>query len=117
MTASSPGATREFQMTVLNICHRTTYRYREPVRLGPHRLMLRPRESRDVRLLWSPLEMQPGAGRPPPRPLAGFRYRRFGHPLPVLLFEPGADRSRGAGGAADLRRVGPARRLGPGFRA
>jgi transglutaminase-like putative cysteine protease len=48
-------------MTVLNIRHRTTYRYREPVRLGPHRLMLRPRESRDVRLLSSALEITPAA--------------------------------------------------------
>jgi len=48
-------------MTVLNIRHRTTYRYREAVQLGPHRLMLRPRESRDVRLLSSTLEMTPNA--------------------------------------------------------
>lgn len=48
-------------MTVLNIRHRTTYRYREPVRLGPHRLMLRPRESRDVRLLSSTLDITPAA--------------------------------------------------------
>ena len=48
-------------MTVLNIRHKTTYRYREPVRLGPHRLMLRPRESRDVRLLSSVVEMTPSA--------------------------------------------------------
>jgi len=48
-------------MTVLNIRHRTTYRYREAVRLGPHRLMLRPRESRDVRLLSSTLETTPTA--------------------------------------------------------
>jgi transglutaminase-like putative cysteine protease len=46
-------------MPVLNIRHRATYRYREPVRLGPHRLMLRPRESRDVRLLSSALEVVP----------------------------------------------------------
>ena len=54
-------ALRKLQMTVLNIRHRTTYRYREPVRLGPHRLMLRPRESRDLRLLSSTLEMTPAA--------------------------------------------------------
>ncbi len=48
-------------MTVLNIRHKTTYRYREPVQLGPHRLMLRPRESRDVRLLSSTLEARPTA--------------------------------------------------------
>src|ERR1044072_7151400 len=48
-------------MTVLNIRHRTTYRYREAVRLGPPRRMLRPRESRAVRLLSSTLETTPAA--------------------------------------------------------
>ena len=48
-------------MTVLNIHHKTTYRYREVVQLGPHRLMLRPRESRDVRLLSTTLEVTPAA--------------------------------------------------------
>lgn len=38
-------------MTVLEIRHTTRYRYRRPVRLGPHHLMLRPRESRDLRLI------------------------------------------------------------------
>lgn len=38
-------------MTSLRIHHRTTYRYRQPVAFGPHRLMLRPRESRDLRLI------------------------------------------------------------------
>jgi len=38
-------------MSALRIHHRTTYRYRHPVALGPHRLMLRPRESRDLRLI------------------------------------------------------------------
>lgn len=38
-------------MVALRIDHRTTYRYRHPVALGPHRLMLRPRESRDLRLI------------------------------------------------------------------
>ena len=37
-------------MTVLCIDHKTTYRYHRPVGLGPHRLMLRPRESRDIRV-------------------------------------------------------------------
>lgn len=37
-------------MVRLAIRHRTAYRYREPVGLGPHRLMLGPRESCDVRL-------------------------------------------------------------------
>lgn len=48
-------------MSVLTIRHRTSYLYREPVRLGPHRLMLRPRESRDVDLISSTLEIRPPA--------------------------------------------------------
>jgi hypothetical protein len=48
-------------MTVLRIRHKTTYRYREPVRLGPHRLMLRPREGHDLRLLSSQIDMLPAA--------------------------------------------------------
>lgn len=35
----------------LRIRHRTTYLYHRPVDLGPHRLMLRPRESPELRLL------------------------------------------------------------------
>ena len=38
-------------MIRLKIHHKTTYRFNQPVRLWPHRLMLRPRESRDLRLL------------------------------------------------------------------
>lgn len=36
---------------LLQIRHRTIYLYNRPVDLGPHRLMLRPRESPDLRLL------------------------------------------------------------------
>jgi transglutaminase-like putative cysteine protease len=45
----------------LRIQHKTTYRYRRPVSLGPHRLMLRPRESRDLRLVSSEVEISPAA--------------------------------------------------------
>ncbi|TAJ32660.1 MAG: transglutaminase family protein, partial [Reyranella sp.] len=48
-------------MPTLRIHHRTTYLYREPVVLGPHRLMLRPRESRELRLLSSAIEVTPKA--------------------------------------------------------
>jgi transglutaminase-like putative cysteine protease len=34
-----------------SIRHRTEYHYAQPVSLGPHRLMLRPRESRELRLI------------------------------------------------------------------
>ncbi len=46
-------------MVALRIRHRTTYTYRRPVSLGPHRLMLRPRESRDLRLISSEINVTP----------------------------------------------------------
>jgi transglutaminase-like putative cysteine protease len=51
----------EFALITFRIEHRTTYRYSRPVRLGPHRLMLRPRESRDVHLLSSEVSVAPAA--------------------------------------------------------
>lgn len=48
-------------MIDLEIHHRTTYRYRRPVGLGPHRLMLRPRESRELRLVSMVVETSPAA--------------------------------------------------------
>ena len=48
-------------MITLRINHKTTYRYRRPVSLGPHRLMLRPRESRDLRLISSDVAVTPPA--------------------------------------------------------
>ena len=48
-------------MIALRIQHKTTYRYHEPVRLGPHRLMLRPRESRDLRLTSNFVTITPDA--------------------------------------------------------
>jgi transglutaminase-like putative cysteine protease len=49
------------QLATLQISHRTTYRYQQPVSLGPHRLMLRPRESRDLRLISSEMTTDPPA--------------------------------------------------------
>ena len=48
-------------MIALKIHHRTTYQYRRLVSLGPHRLMLRPRESRDLRLISSAVTVAPAA--------------------------------------------------------
>jgi transglutaminase-like putative cysteine protease len=45
----------------LEIRHKTTYHYRWSVSLGPHRLMLRPRESRDLRLISSDVTVNPAA--------------------------------------------------------
>jgi len=46
-------------LPVLNITHRTEYRYAAPVMPGPHRLMLRPRETRELRLLSFALIVRP----------------------------------------------------------
>jgi transglutaminase-like putative cysteine protease len=48
-------------VTTLRIHHKTTYRFRQPVSLGPHRLMLRPRETRDLRLMSNTLAITPTA--------------------------------------------------------
>jgi transglutaminase-like putative cysteine protease len=46
-------------VSVLSICHLTRYRYRRPVRLGEHRMMFRPLESYDQRLVSSTLSISP----------------------------------------------------------
>jgi len=43
----------------LRIQHRTTYRYAEPVSLGPHRVMVRPREGHDLHIESSILTIRP----------------------------------------------------------
>jgi transglutaminase-like putative cysteine protease len=46
-------------MPILTVHHVTTYRYRQPVALGEHRMMLRPRDSYDQRLLDVRLDIAP----------------------------------------------------------
>ncbi|HVC43533.1 MAG TPA: transglutaminase family protein [Candidatus Binataceae bacterium] len=46
-------------MKILTIKHTTIYRYANPVTLGDHRLMLRPRDSHDMRLIATRLEINP----------------------------------------------------------
>ncbi|MEM7530425.1 MAG: transglutaminase family protein [Pseudomonadota bacterium] len=48
-------------MVTLSIRHETIYRYRREVSLGRHRLMLRPRETRDLRLVSFSLDLSPCA--------------------------------------------------------
>ena len=50
-------------MPRVGVTHATTYHYRRPVRLLPHRLMLRPRDSHDLRLLETRLTVSPPAVR------------------------------------------------------
>jgi transglutaminase-like putative cysteine protease len=46
-------------MRLLTVRHATTYRYARPVTFGPHRLMLRPRDSHDLRLVAADLTLSP----------------------------------------------------------
>ena len=46
-------------MTILTVRHVTTYRYRRPVAFGEHRMMFRPRDSYDQRLIDSRLLITP----------------------------------------------------------
>src|ERR1700733_1283659 len=46
-------------MSFLTVSHTTVYRYREPVGLGEHRMMFRPREGYDLRLIGTSLEITP----------------------------------------------------------
>ncbi len=48
-------------MTVLSVRHRTVYTYANPVSFGEHRLMCRPRDSHDLRLLDATLTISPPA--------------------------------------------------------
>jgi len=50
-------------MTILSVTHVTTYTYMAPVRLGEHRMMLRPRDSNDQRLLSAKLAIHPEPSR------------------------------------------------------
>ena len=46
-------------MPLLTIHHKTVYRYTHPVAFGEHRIMLRPRDGHDLRVLSSHLEIAP----------------------------------------------------------
>ena len=71
-------------MITLKIHHKTTYRYRQPVSLGPHRLMLRPRESRDLRLISSDVTVTPAAA-------VTWAHDVFGNAVATATFQTMAD--------------------------
>ncbi|MCJ2021870.1 transglutaminase family protein [Methylobacterium sp. E-065] len=71
-------------MVALQIHHRTTYRYERPVSLGSHRLMLRPRESRDVRLIGSEVNLTPSG-------ILHWAYDVFGNAIATATFGAPSD--------------------------
>ncbi|MCB9957220.1 MAG: transglutaminase family protein [Rhodospirillaceae bacterium] len=71
-------------MLTLTVSHRTRYTYSAPVRFGSHRLMLRPRDSHDLRLLAAHLSISPPAR-------LSYSHDVFGNSVAVAEFEePGA---------------------------
>ncbi len=67
-------------MPILDIRHVTTYRYHQPVAFGEHRMMLRPRDDDDQKVLQTELEITPK-----PRELAWARDR-FGNHVATAQF-------------------------------
>ena len=48
-------------MKQIRILHQTSYFYRAPVQLGPHRALLRPREGHDLQIVAAKLDITPSA--------------------------------------------------------
>lgn len=72
-------------MITLSVRHDTTYRYHAPMNFGPHRLMLRPRESRNLRLISHELEIEPAA-------TVSWAHDVFGNTVATALFSESSDR-------------------------
>jgi hypothetical protein len=67
-------------LITLKICHKTTYRFHTAVSLGPRRLMLRPRESRDLRLISSNVTVTPAA-------VVTWAHDAFGNAVATATFQ------------------------------
>jgi len=73
------------RMAVVFVKHRTQYRYAQPVRLLEHRLMSRPRDSHDLRLLETGLTVEPR-----PRDVR-WLHDVFGNSIAVTQFDSASD--------------------------
>jgi len=71
-------------MQILSIVHRTTYRYGKPVGFGEHRLLFRPRDSHDMRLVSSRLRITPDAS-------VRWMHDVFGNSVAIATFDGAAD--------------------------
>jgi len=68
----------------LRIRHATTYRYAQPVRFGPHRLMLRPRDSFDLRVIDTAITISPQAN-------LRWMHDAYGNPVAMAAFAGSSD--------------------------
>jgi transglutaminase-like putative cysteine protease len=72
-------------MKRLRIFHRTIYKYARPVEFGPHRLVFRPRDSHDLRLINTKLLVTPA-------PTLHWEHDAFGNSVAVATFtEPASE--------------------------
>lgn len=73
-------------MPLLTIYHKTEYRYTRPVAFGEHRIMLRPRDGHDLRVLSEQLEISP-------KPSSLRRIHDvFGNSVAIAHFDAKSDR-------------------------
>jgi transglutaminase-like putative cysteine protease len=73
-------------MKLLTVRHVTTYRYKQPVSFGEHRMMLRPRDSYDQRLIEAKLTVDP-------EPSAlNWMHDAFGNCVAIARFTGRADK-------------------------
>ncbi len=72
-------------MPLLTIHHKTEYRYTHPVAFGEHRIMLRPRDGHDLRVLSGQLEIEP-----PPMSLRWI-HDVFGNSVAIATFDERAE--------------------------
>ena len=67
-------------MTVFNVRHLTTYRYKRPVEFGEHKMFFRPRDSYDERLLSSDINVGPSPS------VIRWKHDVFGNCLATVSF-------------------------------
>ncbi len=72
-------------MTILNVRHLTAYRYNKPVRFGEHRLMCRPHDSHDLRLIETRLIVSPQPHR------IRWLHDPFGNSIALITFIEAAE--------------------------
>lgn len=75
-------------MQTLEVHHSTVYRYARPVRFGDHRLMFRPRDSHDLRLLETGLVIAPKPAK------VRWLHDVFGNSIAVASFDTEAEELR-----------------------
>ena len=72
-------------MPLLTIHHKTEYRYAHPVAFGEHRIMLRPRDGHDLRVISNKLEIVP-------EPMSlRWIHDVFGNSVAIATFDERAD--------------------------